>query len=77
MASREEKIKRLNELSEEMKELYVSLFEDIGKDLEVLEIFRKSRHSVIHKDDDGFILSFDVHVNEVDAFKEWLENGKD
>ena len=42
MAINEDKLKRMNELIEEFKTLYVEMFEDIAKDLEILEILKEN-----------------------------------
>jgi len=57
-------------------EIFKNHFKKLEKDLEILEIFKNNHHLVIHKDDNTFILSFNVNVNEIDDFKEWLENDK-
>ena len=74
--TKEEKLKRLNQLSEEMQELYVSIFEDIGKDLEVLDILKKA---FLNNDVDVkpkckkcFNL-LELDVSEWLKFKQWLE----
>lgn len=80
MENNEDKIKRLNELAEEFKTLYMELFEDIAKDLEILEILKPRiyiEEGLYREDYQDDRLKFDKNffdsAEQENKIKEWLD----
>ena len=79
----EDKIKRINELSEEMQRIYGEIFQDIGKELEILEILKPRiyiEEGLYREDfqDDRlkFGKDFFDSAEQENTIKEWLNNDK-
>ena len=84
MTNNEDKLKRLNELAEEFKTLYIELFEDIAKDLEVLEILKEKMPIISLIATTKDVYEYESKVSgfkplgflEYKLIKEWLENDR-
>ena len=82
MANNEDKLKRLNELAEEFKTLYMELFEDIAKDFErlekkeeILELLKNHFYSSgIDNNGYGFFtFEIDTESEDYNTIERWLK----